>query len=376
MDFSAFLVPPMAKDKEKVELKPVDEEADSKVRLVRLHKDSAEEVAVELPTVRVGGTPFPEARLGVASRDEKKTRSNEPDVGALIEKDVESVEKEWEAPLRRKVPWGWVALVACAFAAGILWSLVEVNRSEGQREDLAAEARSILQKEQEADLEAGRTIASIEKSANDFFDSRSVEEMIRYVRHPERVRPLMEKYYSAKPPVANRVKEISSLDPLTIEDKAVFWMASCELETAGSRQVLVETASDGSAKVDWETFVCYQPMEWDAFAESRPPGYTGDFRVYVEKDNFYSHEFADSWRYTCYRLTALRSEQTLYGYVERNGTLAERLDSLIEKTGEGATPMILKLELPENTLSRQGVLIRKLVNPRWLFVEPPATEEP
>lgn len=364
----------MAKEKESVELRAVDDGDGKESRIYRLHKDAVEEVGI-LPAVRVGEKLLPEARLEAAGKSERRTRSNEPDVGVLIESDAEQQESQWDTSEQSKgLPWGWMALVGCAFAAGILWSLVEVNRSEERREGLVEEAKGILEKEKEEEMEAETMIATIEKAVKDFHDSRSVDELLRYVRHPERVKPLMERHYGGGPPVPMRLRGIVSLDPLTIENRATFWMVLCEREDGSTGQLLVEVLSPDVAKVDWETSVCYQPMEWDKLAKERPEGYTGDFRVYAETDSFYSHEFADSEVFACFRLTTLDGEDVIYGYAGRGSALASKMERMIQESNGAPVPMILRLSVPENGQSKRGVSIRKLVCPRWLYVESPEVE--
>ncbi len=111
MGFSAFLVPPMAKEKDRVELRPVDEGTEKDSRLYRLHKDAVEEVD-DSPPVRVGQKIVPEARLEALDKDGLKIRSVEPGVASLIERNAEEqarLESEWEGPLRpgwcRGVGW-------------------------------------------------------------------------------------------------------------------------------------------------------------------------------------------------------------------------------------------------------------------------------
>ncbi len=271
----------------------------------------------------------------------------------------------------RMVPWGWMALIGCAFAAGVLWSLVEVNRSNERNEGLVEEAIGILDKEREEEMEAEKTIEAIEKAVRQFFDSRSVDELLKYVRHPKRVEPLMENYYATDPFVPRRVERILSFDPLTIDNHANFWMVLCELSDGSNGQVLTEVLSGSVAKVDWETFVCYQPVEWDEFAKKRPPGYSGDFRVYAESDNYHTYQFSDSETYAAYRLTALDSEEVLYGYVERGTSLAEELEMLAPAGAGRAVPLILRLEVPRIGMSKRGLHVRELVCARWMYVESP-----
>jgi hypothetical protein len=364
----------MAKEKDRIELKQVDEEAEKVNRFVRLHPDAVEEVE-DLPPVRVGGKDTPEARLD-ATRGELKRRSNEPDVGSLIEREEIQTEDQWDAAGGRNMPWGWIALLGCIFAGGILWSLLEVNRAKDRQGMLSEEVESILEKEHREEMDAEQTIGVIETAVQNFFDSRSVEEMLRYVRHPLRMVPLMEKEYRKSPPIPLRVEKVLSMDPLTIDNRASFWMVSCELEGAQVRQVLVEVVSSNEAKVDWETYVCHQSMDWDEFAKSRPGGFTGDFRVYAEPDNYYSYEFADSDAFVSFRLTALDSEDVLYGYVDRGGEIAKRMARVFERNGGGVTPMILRLHLPEGITSKRGVVVKDMICPRWLFVENPEEDNP
>ena len=365
----------MGKEDDKVKLRTIDEDREGSVRVVRLNQGTTEEVE-ELPTVRVGGKVVPEARLEMATRGELKTRSNEPDIGSLIERDGLVEESEWLEGSASRIPWGWVVLVGCVFVAGIVWSLREVNRADGYREDLMSEAAGILEKEEMEEKNAERVIERIESTVRSYYDSRSVEELLRYVRHPRRVAPLMEKYYEDTPLKAWRVREIVSMDPLTIDYRASFWMVASRLENGEQRQLLVETRDDGEVKIDWETLVCYQPMDWDKFATARPEGYEGDFRVYAEKDHFFSHEFADSDVFASFRLTALDGEEILNGYAGLQGDLGQRISALIEANGGQPTPMILRLKVPEAVRSPRGVEITQLVRPRWLYVESPGEADP
>jgi hypothetical protein len=376
MGISAFLSPPMAKEKDKVELRPVDEDAGAKLRFVRLHRDAAEEVE-ELPPVKVGIVPA-SARLEAASKDELKIRSNEPDVGSLIERDLPVAEEPWDhqAVSEATFPWGWVAVVACIFTGAISWSLLNVNQGEERRRSLAEESLTARERDKAEEIDAETLIGSLEKAVRGFFDARSMEEMLIHVRHPDRVARLMERHYADGFPQAVRVLSIAGMDPLTIDRHASFWMVVCELEGGSVSQLLVEAVSETETKVDWETYVCYQAMAWDEFASTRPGGYTGDFRVYAEKDHFYSHEFSDSAAFESYRLTALNGEAVLFGYVPQGAEFARRMSELIDGQNGAPAPLILRLHVPQGVASPSGVVIRELVNPRWVFLESDAKGEP
>jgi hypothetical protein len=112
-------------------------------------------------------------------------------------------------------------------------------------------------------------------------------------------------------------------------------------------------------------------MPWDEFALKRPAGTSLDFRVYVERDMFFSHEFADSRRWLCFRLTALDSEETLFGYAAADSGEARKMLDLLEENGGRKSSMILRLAIPEGLQSRRGVVIEKVINSRWIYLDPP-----
>jgi len=381
MGISAFLVPTMAKakakEKQKCELRQVDEEVATNHQFVRLGIDSVEEIE-ELPPVRVGERSSSDLLLNPSGEEVLRTRSVEPDVGSLIEREAQVMEESWatEAATGQTFAWGWVALVAGVFAAAILWSLTNLNKAGEESAKLVRATQSIIEKEKQEEIDAETQVSTIEAAVRHFLDSRSVEEMLRYVRHPERVRPLMEGYYADSSLKPLRFERFLSLEPLTIDYSASYWAVSCELEGAVQSQLMLESASVNEAKVDWETFVCYQPMDWDAFAKSRSEGYTGDFRVYVEKDQLHSHEFSDSSSFDCYRLTALNGDEVLFGYVPRGLGLGLRLDELTAGNENQGVPMLLRLHVPKDIKSPRGVVIKEIVSPRWFFMDNPKEEEP
>ena len=148
-------------------------------------------------------------------------------------------------------------------------------------------------------------------------------------------------------------------------------MTSVELANQITRVVVIEIDAQGEPRIDWETLVCYQPMKWDDFATRRPVGISYDFRVYLERDHFFSHEFVRSEEWNCFRLTALDSDETLFGYAKVNEQVSQDiLASLEQNQGEKAS-VIIRVSIPENLQSRRGVVIEKLISHRWLYLDPP-----
>jgi hypothetical protein len=226
-----------------------------------------------------------------------------------------------------------------------------------------------------AGREASQTIATIKDVVRKFYRSSSVDEMSKYVRHAERVRPLMEDYYSEKTMKSVEVISIENLNPLTIGNRGGYWSIIAKLDS-GVNALVVEVNNPSDVKVDWETHVYSQPMKWERFVKDRPKGYRGDFRVYVERDNFYNYEFADSDKYQAYKITALNSYEVIYGYAPRDGKAFREIDPLITQNQNQKSAVILRLYLQEGLQSKSGVLIESIVAPRWLLLDSPEVEKP
>lgn len=364
----------MGKEKERVELRSIDEdEIGENPAIVRLHEDNRAEEVVELPTLKVGVKKGVEARPDLEEREEMRGKSKKPTGAQLVEREEYTPEMRWEesAEEKRRVPWGWVAVVCMAFAGGLIWSLIQVGKGKGTREVMEEEVQGVLEREAEEEEAAARTIDALERSTRNFFDARSVDELLESVRHPERVRPFLEKYYGEGGVAPRRVRSVENMDPLTIDLMANFWLVRLLFEDGETADVVTEVVPRDGVRVDWETYVCYQPMDWNDFAMGRPEGFSGDFRVYVEADHYYSHEFSDSERYASFRLTALRGDETLYGYVERSSPLFGKMEEELAKSEGGVTPMLLRLKIPEGVKSDRGVVIEEMIMARWLYLENP-----
>jgi hypothetical protein len=367
-------------EKKRVELRPVDDAVAPVKDVVRLenietgHKPEEGE-PVRLGPPDAGKTP---SRLDVPSRDEVELRTHQPDIGVLI--DAVSavgplVEEGWggNSAIRNPIPWGWFALIGLAIAGTLIWFATNLNKAKGQAEHIREETKSVLVSEERKEQEARELVESIEEALKTFFTTLDVESLAHQVRQPERVLPLMRKYHALHPLRVNSMQSVRSLQPLTLDDRTNFWIASVELFDGGKHNLVVEIDPAGKPLIDWETYVCYQPMPWDEFARERPAGESLDFRVDVERDTFHSHEFSDSARWQCFRLTARDAEESMFGYVLADSEAARKMHEALDMKGGGRVSLILRLVIPERLESRQGVVIEKVLNTRWIYIDPPET---
>lgn len=365
-------------EKKRVELRPVDDEVAPVKDVVRLENletgyKPKDEVPVRLGSSDAGRGP---SRLDVPSRDEVELRTHQPDIDVLIDSAAavsEPVEESWggNSAMRNPIPWGWFALIGLAIAGALAWSATHWGKAEKQAEQIREETESVLVGEEREEHEARELVDKIEAALKSFSTTEDLDSLARQVRQPERVLPLMRKHYERHPLRINPIESVRVLQPVTLDNRTNFWIASVALLDGGKPNLMIEIDPAGNPLIDWETLVCDQPMPWDEFARERPAGKSMDFRVYVERDTFFSHEFADAGRWLCFRLTAPGGEESMFGYVLADSKEARTLLEVMQNHGSGRTSLILRLGIPERLQSRQGVVIEKVLSTRWIYIDPP-----
>jgi hypothetical protein len=378
----------MARDEKVPQLRTVDDEPGTQVPVIRLGDRETRTIPTDTRTVRLGPVPTlieekPQddvsRRLTVPDKEEIELRSHQPDIDALIEPDIPNpdiLEQAWgeSSGRRAPIPWGWFALIGLAIAGAVIWSAAHVRKADATAEDIREKTRAAIVDEQQEDIRAARKIEAIESAISAFFSATSADAMARLVRQPERVAPLMRDFYQNRACGGTTLKSVRILQPLTIGKRGDFWAAIVSLSDGTKRNLIIQTPEDGEPKIDWETYVCHQPMPWDEFVTAGPAGTSFDFRVHAERDSFVSHEFSDPQKWTCFRLTALDSEETLFGYAATGGTEEQTLTQLLRTFGSPRSPVILRLMIPEGLHARRSAVIEKVVNSRWLHIDPPPAD--
>lgn len=378
----------MASEDKSLQLRVIDDHHLEPTPVIRLDNSETEQLRVPTIAIRVDNYETEQRRLReleaaeesqrleAADGDKIELRTHQPGIDVLIDAEtlsLEHLEQDWESTAARRhiLPWGWFAVIALMIAGAVVWSLTHVEKADFEAERIREETASAIVEEERKDREAGELVDRINTAIVEFIGVKSVESLIDLVRQSERVAPLMRQYYGDKPVDHGAFKSIKSLRPVTIDNRGNFWMATVELSNGKVQSLVLEIGGNGEPEIDWETFVCHQSMPWDDFARQRPNGVSLDFRVYLERDNFYNYEFANAEHWVCYRLTALESEETVFGYAEADSDVARELQQQSERYGNGRLSLILRLTIPNGLQSRNGVVIEKLICPRWLYLDPP-----
>jgi hypothetical protein len=321
--------------------------------------------------------PVPERelpqRLEASDRGPLSGRSQEPGLEQILpESEVEGLSDDpWAqkatAPI---VPWGWFVLVGLILTGAIGWSLWQLSESEQKVDSTYTQATEELEKDALQTKAAEEFVGRVEETLRNYFNADSIDELAKWVRHPERVRPLMKSWYAVHPLQRDPMVKMTEFVQLPFDDRGLFWRARIRTASGRAQEVYLEEQPDGSVKIGWETLVGYQPMPWDDYVRNRPGG-SMDFRLTAHPDTFYSHEFADSNRWVCYRLTAPKSEEVAYGYVERSHPVAVFLENYFRQREGKPAQLILRLNTPSSLNSPRGMIIEDVRSIRWLYFQNP-----
>jgi hypothetical protein len=116
-------------------------------------------------------------------------------------------------------------------------------------------------------IEAKRV--EIEAVIRGFFEASTIDLKLSFARDSGRVRPLMEKFYSARPMETPRWKNLGWL--MSVDETGYrFGYAQAIFDDAEPISVVFEETEEGKFRVDWESSVSYGELDWKEFLKVRP----------------------------------------------------------------------------------------------------------
>lgn len=325
------------------------------------------------PVAKADKAPPPETaeRIEGTAREHFDGRSIEPTIDAILDPQemAENVERPWgeEGTRIGGLPYGWFVLFALVALGVGVWSLRSMKKGEEQAVQVRETVREKVEEDKLEDAGARELVGAVESTVEDYLAADTLERILPVVRDPKRVRALIEETWAANPPRRMRFKRLAMFQPALLDGKS-FWVVRADVVDGPSQNLLLEQTGEQEVKVDWETHVCYQPMPWDRFAAERPSGKSLEFRVWAVPDTLYSHEFSNTGKWSCFRLTAKDSEEHVFGYAQADSETAKVLRSYCAGSRNGIATVILSLRVPEESASPRGVVIEKIVEPRWARV--------
>ncbi len=218
--------------------------------------------------------------------------------------------------------------------------------------------------------QAEEILARVEQRAADFMSAQSIEDMLPLVRDPNRVLPLMQGHYEKNQLEPKKFDYISDYSLDLIQGKEIH-TAVIHAEDGSMYHFCLVEGKD-SLKIDWETSVAYQPMDWNEFIEQQIEEPL-DFRVNVFPDNYYAFEYEDSEVYHAFKMSTPGADREGIGYIRRDNPDFMKLVNIftyLQKTNTyRPIAFILTLKHQPNTTHPRGFLIEKVICQRWLMLD-------
>jgi len=331
------------------------------------------------PMVRVLPQEGQATRIEPDAKSRLDVKYFEPDVSEILGRDEVEVNLEavWGSEVKKAPPLGWFVLAGIILSGLALWAVVNVFKAQTQLDEAVEEKKELAVDYVKEKEEVRHTLDLMRSCVHGYLMAKNVEEKLLYVRHSNRVKPLMESYYENHSMEQKDFRHFERIRSMGLESLS-FVYGKVELSSGKKHQLLLEQLEDGTFRVDWESDVCYLPVDWGEYLATSPTKPLV-MRVYIKRDHFYAYEFRDEARFDSYQLTTRDSDDHLFGFVEKGSDLAMDINRLIkrgEKNGGDSTEsLMLLLRFPENSRSKKCVWIDRLIAPRWTYVRSPEVKE-
>lgn len=211
---------------------------------------------------------------------------------------------------------------------------------------------------------APSVLAEAEPLARKFLEARSVDELLPLVRNPERAKPRLLRQYPQGRIDPPGLAQFNASGNVALNEK----LATVDIRTRNfeTRQLTLVATPEG-LKIDWESWVGWSDMTWAALLAALPTEATR-FRVIVKRVDYYNFGFSDDKQWQSYRLESLDGEHMIFGYVQRNSSVEDKLRSNPQAE---RSPMILKISFPAGVAaSNNQVVIDDVVANGWVEPDP------
>ena len=303
-------------------------------------------------------------RFGDVRPDWLTTGAKKPESDATPE---ESVEAPWEEakpqPSRRSRIWSltWVSCVSIVAIASVVYLAVKIG---ADTPNLPAEEPAKL-------LTAEERRKAIESRLRNFFEASSTAERTIHVLEPQRVRPALEDYYTKHSPRNITFDHLEELHHVLLNGHPWSWAKFSDTSSATHLVGLKQTAAN--YKLDWEAFVAYGELPWDALMQERPTTPT-QMRVYLSHTSYRNFKYSDPNTYAGYKIEPRDGGPELYGFVNRD-TLTHSLLLAVVAPGM-RQPVNVRLHFEADAGAKNLVVIDEVIHRQWTAPSISAPEQP
>jgi hypothetical protein len=318
---------------------------------------------VELPT-----SPAPVQRH--RAFDGKSQEYNIDEIMRPSSHDPDAIENTWTTQAKN-LPAGMVAVICFCVLLSATAIVLLIRRNHHVEDAQKSVKRNVITNVETEVRTAELLVKSIQRTIRQYYLAPTIEEKLRYVRHPEETRAMMEQYYAKHPIESKKCDLITSFTFFTQGDRN-FWRVLAIQKNQKREWIFLEQISETEVRIDWETHVHYQPMPWSEYTQKRPLRAL-DFRISLYPTPYYVGEFVDESRWASYRVTAEGYDEVLFGYVIRNSEEHRIIEAALEKQ----SPFVIAtLMIPSDSKVKHAVVIQKIVSDSYIRADAPKSSSP
>ena len=208
--------------------------------------------------------------------------------------------------------------------------------------------------------DGGAAVAVLEA----FCATRSIEERLELVRHPELTRPRMAWYYSREDHYDGEI-EIGRAQSGAYEASLDLVWLTYRFEGGTWRTANFEKTADGLL-LDWESLVAFEQIPLSELLWQSEGGQSEVYRVTLSLDDYYNFSFQPD-RFTAFHLQDAKRRTSCWGYVVNDSECAKELERLFSRHGRNDINFMLRLtsHVPSAHERQPQLVIDEVVSDSW-----------
>jgi hypothetical protein len=215
------------------------------------------------------------------------------------------------------------------------------------------------------DIESKRQ--KIETAIRGYYEADAIETKLSFVRDPQRVRPLMEKFYRSHPLEHREWRNLGWVLPV---EEPGYRLGYAQAVFADTEPVslIIEELADGSFRMDWESSVRYGEIGWGEFIQTQPASPTL-FRVIASKPRHIPAAEVPQGS-EILEIKHPEEDDVIYAYFDRQDPKFHPLLQQLQTGNWKDVPLTLRLCYPGSAgSSGKSVRIADVEGKGWLILQ-------
>ena len=160
--------------------------------------------------------------------------------------------------------------------------------------------------------------------AENFIRATTLAERLKWVRQPEAVAGVMEKFFSSGKGSSEVIAKIDAISPGTVGDLVYDRFAATMVD--GTRRLLCLVPTAGGLRVDFKAYARHGSVAWSDLLGGMARE-AGEMRVFIEKGDYYNFGFKHEVRWLSLTVTTPELDVPVWLYLARTDPALKLLET-------------------------------------------------